>query len=190
MTVTDQQVKPHRSPSQYRMYLRCEAQYYFRYAEGLKMPPGSALTLGISTDEALAYNFTEKKQTGSDEPASQVLDYYVAEFEKRRDQTVWFSDEKPTELRDEAGKALSQYHKDECPNLQPAEVHPDLSVTLETFSADLKQYGDLITTDQRVIDFKTASKSPPRGRAASFDDELQMVSYHLGYAARRKQPPT
>lgn len=189
MTLTDQQRRPHRSPSQYRMYLRCEAQYYFRYKEGLKLPPGSALTIGASVDESLAFNFRSKITTGEDEKAGRVLDYYVAEFDKRKDGTLWFPDEKPEELRDQAGGALTLYHKEDCPAIIPAEVQPDLSVELSTFRADLKQYGDLITTDQTIIDFKTASKSPPAGRPASFDDELQVTSYHLGYEAKKGKPP-
>lgn len=185
MSTTDQQRRPHRSPSQYRMYLRCEAQYYFRYKEGLKMPPGSALTIGSSVDESLAFNFRHKLQSGEDEKTSHVLDYYVAEFDKRKENTLWFSDEQPEILRDQAGGALKIYHTEDCPAIIPSEVQPDLSVELATFSADLKQYGDLITTDHIVIDFKTASKSPPAGRPASFDDELQVTSYHVGYEAKK-----
>lgn len=186
---TDTKRRPHRSPSQYKMYLRCEAQYYFRYKEWRKLPPGSALTIGASVDAGLEYNFQEKLTTGTDEPTQRVVDYYASEFDRQKDNTLWFPDEKPIEMRDQAGKALGKYHQDICPSLLPAEVQPDLSVTLETFSADLKQYGDLITTDQRVIDFKTASKSPPAGRPGSFDDEMQVTSYYLGYHARKGHAP-
>ena len=50
------------------MYLRCPRQYYHRYVEGHKEPPGWAMVAGLSGHEALEMNNLTKIDTGEDLP--------------------------------------------------------------------------------------------------------------------------
>ena len=59
-------VKKHLSPSQIKMYIRCSAQWMFRYREGFKMKPGIALLYGISADVAFNLNYGQKIDSHED----------------------------------------------------------------------------------------------------------------------------
>ena len=56
------------SVSQVNMYLRCPLQYMFRYIEGLKLPPKSAMTLGKSIHFGIEGNYRQKIDSHKDLP--------------------------------------------------------------------------------------------------------------------------
>ena len=66
--------KPHFSPSQIGMFIRCGVQWEFRYGQGLKIPPAVAMILGGSTDVGVSANLTSKKDTGDLLPLEKVQD--------------------------------------------------------------------------------------------------------------------
>jgi len=68
------------SVSKIRMYLRCPLQYYYRYCEGLKVPPDSGLTLGKSVHAGIEANYSQKITSFSDLPLNDVLDVYSTAF--------------------------------------------------------------------------------------------------------------
>ena len=173
------------------MLLRCEAQYQYRYVQGIKSPPSGSLIRGSAMDDAFDLNFTEKLRTGRDEPEPRLVEAYAAGFASRRGEVDWKQEEEQAPVVRDAGIApLKIYRKDHCPSLTPAPggVQPDLGMVSERLGIRIVQYGDLVTADGLVIDRKTSKKSPPTDakgtlRPSSFDHEMQVVSQRLGYEA-------
>lgn len=177
------------------MLLRCEAQYRYRYVLHLKTPPSASLIRGGAVDEALNLNFTEKLRTGTDEPEPRLVEKYVAEFAGRQGEVDWAQEEeRPSVVRDAGINPLKLYRRQQCPTLTPAAVQPDLGMVSQRLGIRVVQYGDLVTADGLVIDYKTSKKSPPtdakgQPRPSSFDDEFQVISQRLGYEATYRRRP-
>jgi len=93
------------SVTQIKMYLRCPAQYYFRYVLGLKIPPAGALVLGRAVHAGLEHYFAGKLHTGEGPPVNRVLDVFDAAFEAERPEADWGEDD-PGRAKDD-GAALT-----------------------------------------------------------------------------------
>ncbi len=50
----------HISATQLNMYLRCPAQYKFRYVDGIILPPKSALTKGKAVHRGQEFNYWQQ----------------------------------------------------------------------------------------------------------------------------------
>ena len=72
------------SPSSINMFLRCQYQWYLRYVEGLKVPPKSALVVGLAFHKGEEINFSQKVETGEDLPLDDVLDAYDTSLSRER----------------------------------------------------------------------------------------------------------
>lgn len=166
----------HISPNQINMYIRCPAQYYFRYLKGMKVPPSGAMHLGISIDRGCSHNFTQKIESHEDLPKSEVVDFYVAAFEENQDDVEW-QDEKPLEVRDSGIGMIGLYHKERMPSIQPAEVQEKKSIQIENVG-ELVCVPDVYTDKGIIIDQKT-TKRTPNEKKIEFHHDIQMSLYQL-----------
>lgn len=160
----------HYSHTQLMMFTRCPAQYRYRYMEGLKVPPGSALVQGISYHKALEHNHTQKIDSHEDLPTQEVKDAYATAFDTALSQGVEWNDEERShgidrtagELKDEGIGLVGEYQKVLAPGIQPVAVEKPFSVAFEGVDYTLEGRIDLIDDKEIIHDNKTAAKSPSK----------------------------
>ncbi|MGB9887964.1 MAG: RecB family exonuclease, partial [Moorellales bacterium] len=172
------QVLPdHVSVTQIRMYLRCPAQYYFRYVLGLKIPPPGAAVLGRAVHKGLEHYFRAKLDRPEGAPLREVLEVFAAAFEAEAPEADW-ADDSPARAKDD-GAALLRLHREEvAPHLAPAAVERRVEIPLA--GATLLGFVDLETADGLIVDHKTVSRTPPESKA---QEDLQLSAYALAYRA-------
>lgn len=162
--------------SEIQTFLKCGLQWFYRYVEGIKTPPKSALTVGSSVDAAVSRNLIEKIDTGTDLPLSEVLDAYSTDFDVRKIETDW-DGEDPGKQKDLGAKLVEAHHSNIAPSIQPATVQEKF--VLETDRGfNLAGQIDVTTQDGLIIDTKTA-KSKYAEDAIS--KALQPAMYDFAY---------
>jgi CRISPR/Cas system-associated exonuclease Cas4 (RecB family) len=146
------------SPTQIRCFMDCHARWWFKYIQKHPDPPNANLVLGRAVHSALAQNFEQKVETYEDLPLSGVLSLFREAWANERDQAEFRDDEDPTQLA-RAGEALVAKYLDEvAPELEPAAV--ELHVEGEIGGVRVHGFIDILDTDGRIIDIKTAKASP------------------------------
>lgn len=208
--------KDYLSISQVNMYLRCPAQYRFRYVEDHKRPPAAPMILGTSGHAAL--EMTHHHIVDHQVPASneQVLDSFSDKWEEIKSQVEDWETDKPGVMKDQ-GLALVRLYNDKlAPTVKPHVVggmrgiEKEFRITVAgvpmlgyidlidanaavAFSpaelALMKEQGREIPEDLRsaVVDFKFKKKSMTQ---TEVDSSIQLSLYALAtgiYAVRFDQ---
>lgn len=170
----------HLSITQISMYLRCPLQYKFRYIDGFKIPPKSAITFGKAVHGTIEYNYRQKIKTQKDEKLSILQDYFCESFELLSQETLWEKDEKPQDLKDEgAKKIVPLYRKKVSPKIYPKLIEEPFEVIFDKgFDWTFKGYIDLVDVNNNIIDHKITQKTPSE---IPPHDNLQLTAYALGY---------
>jgi len=170
--------KQHLSASQVNMYLRCPRQYYYRYVEGIKLPPRSAMTFGKATHSAIEFNLKQKKETREDLKLNDVQEYFAATFEELASETEFAKDEDPGQMKDEGIVIVSLHHTEVAPKIQPIEVEEEFIVEFENADYVFKGFIDTVDEQGFIRDTKTANRRPAKTAATQ---SLQLTAYALGY---------
>lgn len=168
----------HLSITQIKMYLRCPLQYKFRYVDGLKIPPVSAITLGRSIHSALEINYSQKIKTKQDLPIHQVTDLFSDLWESDVKETIFEEDEKPGQVKDEGVGLITTYHNQISPTIQPKVVEKDFELSFQNVDYTLKGKLDLVDNQDIIIDHKTTKRSMPE---ENINTDLQLTCYSLAY---------
>lgn len=168
----------HLSVTQIKMYLRCPLQYKFRYLDGLKIPPVSAITLGRSIHSALEINYTQKIKTKQDLPVAQVTDIFSGFWEQNIEETLFAEDEKPGKIKDEGIGLITAYQGQISPTIQPKVVEKDFELSFQNVDYTLKGKLDLVDSQDIIIDHKTTKRNMSEKDAAT---DLQLTCYSLAY---------
>lgn len=171
-------MKDYISYSQINMFLRCPAQYMFRYEEGLILPPKSALTKGKSVHKGQEINYKQKIETKSDLPVSDVLDAVATEFEALAKETEFKPDEDKGKIKDETIGLAELYHKEIAPEVQPLYVEEEINFIIPQTNIQLKGYIDVVQEGGIIRDTKTTAKTPAQNVV---DKSLQLTAYALAY---------
>lgn len=169
--------KPHLSVSQINMYLRCPAQYKFRYIDGLILPPKTALTKGKSVHKGIEHNYTQKIETFQDVKLSEVQEVTAAEFEALAPETD-FEGADPGKVKDETISLVTLYHKNVAPTVQPVAVEQKVEVEFENTPYTLLGYIDVLDDNGYIRDTKTAAKSPSENEV---NKSLQLTAYAMAH---------
>ena len=162
------------SPSQVNTFLSCSAKWYFRYALGLAEPPTGALALGAAFHSVLAANFRQKIETKQDLPAQGLEESFGEAFAMAAEDAEFRDDEEPATLI-ETGRALvRRYMADAAPWIQPQAVE----LPVEGVIAGVRVHGivDLLDREGRIIDCKTAARSPA---GITPEYRLQLITYSM-----------
>jgi len=184
------QDKPHLSPSQIGMFIRCGVQWEFRYGQGLKIPPAVAMILGGGTDVGVSANLASKRDTGELLPLEKVQDItrdavnekwglegvrLMPEEEERTWQVV------KGETVDTAVSLAGLHHARLAPIIQPAYIQREITVEIQGFPYDLMGILDIQEVPAvgqkvgRVRDTKCKiARAPSKGVA---DTSIQLTSY-------------
>ncbi|MBU6414864.1 PD-(D/E)XK nuclease family protein [Patescibacteria group bacterium] len=189
--------------------MKCPLHYYFRYIKGVKIPPTSAMTLGISVHSALEVNFRQKIQSKKDLPIEAVLEAYSDSFESAKQETAWEKDENPAEVKDEGMNLICAYHTGKDRNEEPM-MYRELNSETKKYEKKLVQplspqimplfvetpfeiqfnndvgytfigRMDLVDDQHRIHDIKTSAKTPTKDQV---DADLQMTAYALGFRVK------
>jgi putative RecB family exonuclease len=162
------------SPSQVTQFLQCPAKWYFRYFLDLPEPPTAATTLGKAFHEAIAHNFRYKLQTSSDLPMAEALEAFRSFLGRHLESAVLERGVHPVEILDLGSTMLEKYLSEAAPLIQPAAVETRVAGLIG--GVKVRGYVDLLDTDGRIIDTKSALK-PIKG--ISHDHRLQLTSYAM-----------
>lgn len=169
--------KPYVSPSQLNMYLRCPAQYKYRYIDNIILPPRSAITKGRAVHKGQEHNYRQKVETFQDLKLSEIQEVAAAEFETFAEETEWEKDEDPGKAKDEAISLTTLYHTEVSPQVQPVLVEEAVSVPLDS-GYSIYGFIDVLDNQGYIRDTKTTAKTPSASEA---DKSLQLTAYSLAY---------
>jgi hypothetical protein len=178
--------KDYISFSQFNLCCRCGIQYKFYYIDGIRLPPTTSLINGKDYHGTVEINHRQKVDSAMDLPLKDLNDFYANAVEDSFKEEILFAKDEKGKAKgtvlDETIKrghaALRVYHRDLAPFLQPLEIEKEFLATLADDLPPLKGIIDLITDDMRVIDHKTASKSPAKDEG---EKSLQLSGYAIGF---------
>lgn len=179
--------------TQAQTFWMCGERYRRRYVCGEKVPPGVAITIGVTTHKTNAHSLIHKRDTTElltlEEIQDTARDTFVYEWDKvlnehgqfqlTEDEEAKGMDKLHAENLDMSVKLASLYHTDYAPIIQPAKVEDPWVLELNNFPFDLAGTIDLQETPARkntVRDTKTAGKTPPADKA---DTSPQITMYAL-----------
>lgn len=178
------------SPSQMGMWVRCQAQWQFRYIDGLRQPPNVALAFGKAFDTTSDTTYRERMATDrllGDEDVktcfSEAWDVQSGEVEN------WY-DDKPGELKDQ-GVVLAGVWRDRVGSrINPVDVQRHVKSTFKGIDGEeieIQGYIDVVDKPEAVelpCDTKTSAKRWSTGQAYQ---SLQALAYPLLTGTDRMQ---
>jgi RecB family exonuclease len=164
------------SYSQISLYQRCPMAYMFRYVEEFKAPPAGALVKGSAVHKGLEINYSQKTESYTDLPKTEVVEQAVTEFESRQDEVEWDKEnESSAEAKDGVAAMTDIYQEEIAPRVQPVLVEQEFNI--EVAGQQVKGFIDIVTLDG-VRDTKTSAKTPP---ASVIENNFQLACYSLGH---------
>lgn len=145
------------SPWQVRMSRDCGARWYYKYALGLPDPPNASLVRGRVVHQMAEAFFRAKLAGNTPDP-----DELQASFEDAWDQASadasFGADEDVDLLKRQAAMLTRTYLDEVAPEIAPATL--ELSVQGEIGGVRVRGFIDLLDTDGKIIDLKTATRKP------------------------------
>jgi len=164
----------HLSPSAIAMYLRCPKQWYFRYIEGLSVPPAAAAFTGSRAHDASAAALTPLLTGGALLPADTTLDAYDTFFEKgSQDEDVEWGDGTAGEWKDKGVKALKSHHPAILANTAPIALEAKLERPIPDTPYTLLGFVDVVEADA-LRDHKFGARLKSQTDA---DQSMQLSAY-------------
>lgn len=164
------------SPSQISMYLRCPMQWYYRYGEGIILPPAGAMVKGRAVHRGLDANYKQKIDTFEDLPNSDVVELAVTAFEEEQVQVDWDCETETKDHAKDAVASMTKIYQDEiAPTVQP--IASEEWFEIEVAGERVVGIIDVMTANG-VRDTKTSEKTPPTDVA---EKSLQLACYSLAY---------
>ena len=176
------------SATQVTMHIRCGLQYYKRYVEKKKRPPGIALVEGSSHHASLEYNNKYKIKQHEDRKVKQLVSRFEDEFDTRNKEVEdWGEDTVDTVIK--RGRVLlPKYLKRFAPFFQPSYVERRFTLLLQAvpFVCILDAAGQLRlptmgSRSTAVVDYKVVKRTQS---AATLDSDIVMSAY--GWGAEEK----
>ena len=170
------------------MFMRCQAQYKYRYVDGLKIPPSGAMFFGSTLDKAVSENYRQKIETSEDMTSGQVAEAFVREFEIGENLVEW-NDEEPGDAMDEGVKMVRLHMEEVAPRIFPATVQERMEFEGPGAGYSVVAITDLTTKSGEIIDHKTTGKTPKKvgddQYEMSHDHKFQGSVYNVAYRAAK-----
>ena len=148
----------HISSSQIDIWLRCPAQWEYRYVQGIKSPPSGDLIEGSCYHKAIEANFTQKIVTFQDLSIDDCLDAFSSCWQvaiTREENIVW-GGKSPEFIKDQGMTLVAEYMAIVSHLIQPIRV--ETPINTEIAGVKFICIPDLIDINKIVIDHKTSSK--------------------------------
>lgn len=155
------------SPSQAGMFARCQAQWKYRYVDGIKSPPSAALAFGKAFDETANSVYSEKMVTGDTAESGEVADRFAAQWDAASATIEDWEDEDRGALLDKGVALAGLWRNDIAVNVKPVGVQVPANVEAD----GVKVFGIIDTVAEEggtkvVHELKTKAKSISDGDMA------------------------
>lgn len=188
------------SISQVKMFQRCPMQWYFRYVQGLKVPPKSALIIGSGV-HAGQENIYKSKMTEGKYNETETLDCTAEYIETadKREEVEW--DEPKDQVKDLAVNLVRTYIGEKVPDQVQQEeiesVENGFSVDFETNDNKFEIIGFIdLELKNKIVDFKTTKRTPKVLEPADilqtslYSTAKQKDNIEVQYLVKLKTPKT
>jgi len=188
----------HISHSQVSIFDKCQLAWWFKYVKGITKPPTVQMLLGQCYHKALALNFTQKRITGIDLPANDVVLHFTTTFDEALSRGE--IDTTPSlgfdSYRDPVARLLRHYYE----NYVIDKMEPILSeheFTCSIPECDRVFAGIIYVqlSDGTIIDFKVTARRRPDSEIAEGDQATAYAmlcgwngafEFHVGLRANVK----
>lgn len=161
------------SPSQVNTWFTCGFRWWAKYGLQLPQVQGGNLALGKAFHAAIGANFRDKLETKKDLRTEGVIAIYKDEWAKQEEITEFDASEDKNELKECGGALVRKYMDEQAWKIQPKAV--DLAVEGVIAGVPVRGFVDLLDADGRIIDLKTANKSPSKDVRPDY--RMQVTSY-------------
>ena len=193
LTPWAQTLPGHISPSAAKTYLGCSLKFYFERVACIRKATPVALHLGKAVHAALQSFHLARWRGGDDSPETVAAAYELAFQQLERDEgPVNYKDADAREkARTDGLRVVAAYlDSPEAMKEKPRAVEVLLKEDIPGLSVPLTGAMDLVEGDFTAVDFKSAAAKPDP-KHATFDHEIQLVSYQLLMeAATGETPPS
>jgi hypothetical protein len=168
------------------MLERCGMQYFYRYIERIKSPPGVALLVGSATHVSVEENLNNRLHLGEMLPVEACMEIGRDELNKKWDaeEPMLTPDEKASGAKKVRGEAvdrtvrLSRLHRtDLAPAIRPVAIEKPFRIEIPENERDIIGYIDILEPG-RIRDTKTRSRSPNEADVHKND---QLTVYALAH---------
>lgn len=152
------------SATQIGMWLRCPRQYYFRYIEGLKIPPSGVMKQSSVFHLAAEKNYIQKVSSRVDLPTDELTDYYADQFdvEFQREEVKLNAGETTGALKDQGIDIVKTYAAGIAPHVQPVEVESKFEITIGRGDEQVLLKGVIDVVDERGVVRDNKAIAPSR----------------------------
>jgi CRISPR/Cas system-associated exonuclease Cas4 (RecB family) len=171
------------SASRVSLFHQCRLKFYFRYVLGLFRPKSPGLHVG-SSDHAVLKFWNKARWRGEQPTLKQLHDVYSNSWAaEQQARPVDWTGENQEEEKKTGWRLLETYFRespirfDEKPEAVEVSVEADLS---KRGLPKLVGIIDLVRPGGRIVDFKTAGKSPDPATVGHLN-ETQLASYGVLY---------
>ncbi len=190
------------SPSQVYSFNDCPRKYYYRYRQGIDMPPNANMLLGSACHSGFEKNYQQKIESKKDLPLDEIMDMFGQSFDvdiKQWEIIDWkdkvgvgkkkeIVEKKPEEIKDEGYRVMRVYRQEVSPSIQPIAVERDIpNMCFESDIGEILYRGriDLIQEGDNVYDHKIV-----KSFAGENDVRLnyQVTSYAVGWSLISGKP--
>ena len=175
------------SPSGASQFLGCGFKWFCKHVRKLPDPKTGALLQGSCVHAALAENYRQKLETQCDLPAAGVKAIYADTWGTQVKETEFRDDEGPDTLKAEGEVLTLKYLDEQAPAIEPAAV--ELPVMGEIGGVRVRGIIDLLDTSGRIIDVKTAARTPSRVKVNGQERYEVSPDYRFQVATYRQLEP-
>jgi len=174
--------RQHFSASQLDMYCRCPEAYRRRYLEKDVIPPSAGQARGKGMHVGAAENMRQKLQSGRDLKPAEIIEIGMNAFDIETKGGFTLNAEEASrgfavvvsDAAHDLREILDVHARQQAPDYLPTLVEEPVRIELPNAPRDLLGVLDLATTENEVVDFKTAKRSKSQ---ADVDSSVQLTIY-------------
>jgi putative RecB family exonuclease len=159
------------SPSQATTFLNCSARWWFKYGAGLPDPKSGSLVRGLAVHKTIEHWFRLVLE-GAAPDVEDMREPYDAAWELLSEDASFSTDDDADELKRSGAGLLRKYLEEVAPEIRPAAL--EQQVVGEIGSVKVRGYIAIVEVDGRIVDVKTAAKSPS---GIASDYAFQLATY-------------
>lgn len=165
--------------TQIKDYLRCPAQYAFKYIDCLTLPRTPALLQAHCVRAGADYNYRQKLTSYRDVTIRELEDVVDAEFERQERSTEWQAGDDRDKIKDETLALAGVYLRQLAPLVQPMFLDSDYAIELDACPGVVLT-GRIKLVDENLIirEIKTSGRAPSAEEAIR---NLTLTAHALAY---------
>lgn len=172
---------PALSHSSIGMFLRCPRQFFHRYVEGKKEPPGIAMIQGTAAGAGLELNNRHKMAQGEDLPAEKVIECFADKLatEWRVIPASEQKKEKKDDVIAQGRTVLGFYMKNIAGNVNPTGA--EAGFRLDVQGVPIIGYADMLEA-KTLWDYKYVGSRSNYLKRGAVDESMQLTMYSRAFA--------